>query len=70
MQALNSDKKAALWLLVLCSLVLALQSARADVVTDWNMTAIRASQASGNPTLGYPATWPWSTPPSTMRSTR
>jgi PAP2 superfamily len=49
MQALNSDKKEALWLLLLCSLVLALQSARADVVTDWNMTAFRASQAAGQP---------------------
>jgi len=49
MQVLNTDKKVALWLLLLCSLVLALQSARADVVTDWNMTAIRASQAAGQP---------------------
>jgi hypothetical protein len=32
MQGLNPDKKVALWLL--CSVVLGLQSARADVVTD------------------------------------
>jgi PAP2 superfamily len=49
MEALNPDKNVALWLLLLCSLVLALQSARADVVMDWNMTAIRASQATGQP---------------------
>jgi hypothetical protein len=34
MQGLNPDKKVALWLLLLCSVVLGLQSARADVVTD------------------------------------
>jgi hypothetical protein len=36
-----------LWLFLLCSFVLALQSACADVVTDWNMTAVSASQAAG-----------------------
>jgi hypothetical protein len=36
-----------LWLLLLCSFVLALQPARAGVVTDWNMTAVSASQAAG-----------------------
>ena len=49
MQALNTDKKVALWLLLWCSVPLAPLAARADVVTDWNMTAIRASQASGQP---------------------
>jgi hypothetical protein len=49
MQALHIDKKVALSLLLLCSMVLAPPSARADVVTDWNMTAIRASQAAGQP---------------------
>jgi hypothetical protein len=29
-----------LWLLLLCSLVLALQPARADVVMDWSMAAV------------------------------
>jgi hypothetical protein len=47
MQALNTDTKVALWLLLWCSVLLAPQSARADVVTDWNMTAIRAAQATG-----------------------
>jgi hypothetical protein len=50
MQALNRDKKVALWLLFWCSMLLAPLAARADVVTDWNMTAIRAAQASGQPT--------------------
>ena len=36
-------------MLLWCGVVLALHPARADVVTDWNMTAIRASQASGQP---------------------
>lgn len=49
MQALNTDKKVALWLLLWCSVLLAPLAARADVVTDWNMTAIRAAQASGQP---------------------
>jgi PAP2 superfamily len=49
MQALNTDKKVALWLLLWCSVLLAPLVARADVVTDWNMTAIRAAQASGQP---------------------
>jgi VCPO second helical-bundle domain len=49
MHALNTDKKIALWLLLLCSFVLAPRAAYADVVTDWNMTAIRASQATAQP---------------------
>ena len=49
MQALNTDKKVALWLLLWCSVLLAPLATRADVVTDWNMTAIRAAQASGQP---------------------
>jgi hypothetical protein len=49
MQALSIDKKVALWLLLWCSVALAPQPARADVVTDWNLTAIRASQAAGQP---------------------
>jgi hypothetical protein len=49
MHASNSGKKGALWLLLLCSLVPVPQSARADVVTDWNMTAISAGQAAGQP---------------------
>jgi hypothetical protein len=49
MQALTTDKKVALWLLLLCSFALAPLAARADVVTDWNMTAIRAAQAAGQP---------------------
>ena len=49
MHALNTDKKVVLWLLLLCSLLLAPLAARADVVTDWNMTAIRAAQAAGQP---------------------
>ena len=36
-----------LWLFLLCSFVLALQPTHADVVTDWNMTAVSASQAAG-----------------------
>jgi PAP2 superfamily len=50
MQALNTTQRLALWLSLLCIVVLAPQFARADVVTDWNMTAIRASQAAGQPT--------------------
>jgi hypothetical protein len=46
MQALNIDKKVALWLLFWCSMLLAPLAARADVVTERNMTAIRAAQAS------------------------
>ena len=49
MHGRNTDKKVALWLVLLCSVVLARQSARADVVTDWNLTAIRAAQAAGQP---------------------
>ena len=49
MQALNTDKKVALWLLLWCSVVLTPLAAHADVVTDWNMTAIRAAQAAGQP---------------------
>jgi hypothetical protein len=50
MHALKVDKQVALWLLLCCSVVLAPLAAHADVVTDWNMTAIRASQATGQPT--------------------
>jgi hypothetical protein len=50
MRALYPDNRRALWLLLLCSLVLAPQSARADVVTDWNMVAVRAAQATGQHT--------------------
>jgi hypothetical protein len=39
----------AVWLFLVCSLLFAPLAARADVVTDWNMTAIRASQAAGQP---------------------
>ena len=42
MQALNTDKKVALWLLLWSSVLLAPLAARADVVTDWNMTAIES----------------------------
>ena len=49
MHALNTDMKITLWLVCLCSVVLAPLAARADVVTDWNMTAIRAAQAAGQP---------------------
>jgi PAP2 superfamily len=49
MQALHRNKKIVLWLLLWCSVVLAPHSARADAVTDWNITAIRASQATGQP---------------------
>src|SRR5918999_5551020 len=49
MQALNIDKKVALWLLFWCSMLLAPLAARADVVTDWNLTAIKATQAAGQP---------------------
>jgi hypothetical protein len=48
-QALNTEQKVALWLLLWCSVILAPLAARADVVTDWNMTAIRAAQAAGQP---------------------
>jgi hypothetical protein len=49
MQALNADRKMTLWLWFLCGVVLVPLAARADVVTDWNMTAIRAAQAAGQP---------------------
>jgi hypothetical protein len=48
-QALNTVQRLALRLLLLCGVVLVPQFAPADVVTDWNMTAIRASQATGQP---------------------
>jgi hypothetical protein len=37
------------WLFFMCSFVLTLQPAHADVVTDWNQTAIRAVLAAGAP---------------------
>ena len=49
MHALMIDKTVALWLLLWCSIVLGPLAAHADVVTDWNMTAIRAAQAAGQP---------------------
>jgi len=36
-----------LWLFFMCSFVLAFQPAHADVVTDWNQTALNASLAAG-----------------------
>jgi hypothetical protein len=51
MQALNSARKVALWLLLWCSVVLAPLAAHADVVTEWNMTAISVAQAAGQPNL-------------------
>jgi hypothetical protein len=53
MQALNTVRRLALWVLLLCGVVLAPQFARADVVTDWNMTAIGASQAKHGQDLLY-----------------
>ena len=35
------------WLFFMCSFVLAFQPAHADVVTDWNQTALNASLAAG-----------------------
>ena len=49
MHARHTEKTVAVWLFLMCSLVLAPLAARADVVTDWNLTAIRASQAAGQP---------------------
>jgi hypothetical protein len=50
MHARDTKKTGAVWLFLVCSVVLAPLAARADVVTDWNMTAIRAAQAAGQPT--------------------
>jgi PAP2 superfamily len=49
MHGLNTDRKVPQWLLLLCSFLLGPLAAHADVVTDWNMTAIRAGQAAGQP---------------------
>ena len=49
MHALNPSKTVAVCLFLVCSMLLAPLAARADVVTDWNLTAIRASQAAGQP---------------------
>jgi PAP2 superfamily len=49
MHARDTEKTVAAWLLLWCSVVLAPLAARADVVTDWNLTAIRAAQAAGQP---------------------
>src|SRR5918999_1493023 len=49
MHALNPAKTVAVCLFLVCSMLLAPLAARADVVTDWNLTAIRASQAAGQP---------------------
>src|SRR5262245_59217275 len=53
MHTLNTDKKVALWLLLWCSVLVSPLAARAAGVTDWNMTAIRAAQASGQPNPMY-----------------
>jgi hypothetical protein len=49
MHALDTAKHVAVWLFLMCSMLVAPLAARADVVTDWNLTAIRAAQATGQP---------------------
>jgi hypothetical protein len=49
MHGRTTDKKVVRWLVLLGSVGLALHAARADVVTDWNLTAIRAAQGAGQP---------------------
>ena len=49
MHALNPAKTVAVCLFLVCVLLMAPLAARADVVTEWNLTAIRASQAAGQP---------------------